>query len=67
MQLKVNLNETLKKLLSQEDTDNDLKITIEDKGPKKFTLSDIDTLKEFKVTGTYQLSNLLQELILAIE
>jgi alpha,alpha-trehalase len=67
MQLKINLKKTLKHLLQQEDTDGDKKITIEDKGPKKFIIKDSLNAKSFIVKGTYQLSNLLQELILAIE
>jgi len=67
MQLKVNLTNTLNNLLSQEDTDGDKKITIEDHGSKKFTLTDIETHKKFEIEGTYHLSNLLQELILALE
>ncbi len=67
MQLKVNLTNTLNNLLSQEDTDGDKKITIEDQGPKKFILTDIETHKKFEIEGTYHLSNLLQELILALE
>jgi len=67
MHLKINLKETLKNLLQQEDTDGDKKITIEDKGPKKFIIKDSLNAESFIVKGTYQLSNLLQELILAIE
>jgi len=67
MRLKVNLAKTLNSLLNQEDTDGDKKITIEDQGPKKFNLTDIKTHKTFKIKGTYHLSNLLQELVLALE
>ena len=49
----------LKKLLRQEDLDRDLKITKEDKGPKKFCLSTL-TGDEIEVEGHYPLSNLLQ-------
>ncbi len=66
MLLKVSLADTLNNLLSQEDTDGDKKITIEDQGPKKFTLVDIKTNKKFEIKGTYHLSNLLQELVLAL-
>lgn len=65
MQLKVNRETTFNDLLLQEDTDGDSKITIEDNGLKQFCLTDIQTQKTFTVKGTYQLSNLLQELILA--
>ncbi len=58
------IEDTLEKLLQQEDTDGDKKITIEDKGPKSFSvLSAVG--KEYKVKGTYHLSNLLQELVIA--
>ena len=61
--MKVNITTTLAALLAQEDTDGDKKITIEDKGPGRFVLEDDGASLE--VVGTYQLSNLLQELVLA--
>lgn len=67
MQFKVNIKTTLNNLLNQEDTDGDSKITIEDKGPKLFIIKDTQSLKTFTVKGTYHLSNLLQELVLAQE
>ncbi len=36
--LQLNISKTLAQLLLQEDTDNDKRITIEDKGIKKFIL-----------------------------
>ena len=63
MQFDLDIEQTLKNLLAQEDTDGDKKITIEDKGPKAFSIKAKDgTLYEVK--GTYQLSNLLQELVI---
>tara|TARA_Y100000815_G_scaffold245584_2_gene244544 strand:+ start:24185 stop:26053 length:1869 start_codon:yes stop_codon:yes gene_type:complete len=62
--VKVPINETLERLLQQEDTDGDKKITIEDQGPKCFLLKD-DTGKTSEINGTYHVSNLLQELVLA--
>jgi len=59
-----NIEETLRHLLTQEDTDGDKKITIEDKGAKAFTIKS-DFGKEYIVKGTYHLSNLLQELVIA--
>lgn len=53
----------LQQLLAQEDTDGDKKITIEDKGPKEFTITSKDGQKE-TIKGTYHLSNLLQELMI---
>ncbi len=67
MQLKLNILQTISELLRQEDTDGDKKITIEDKGPKSFVLKDLDGEKEITIEGTFYLSNLLQELILAKE
>ncbi len=64
MLIKCSVEDNLKLLLSQEDTDKDFKITIEDKGPKKFFLRSLDG-KRYEVAGTYYLSNLLQELVLA--
>jgi alpha,alpha-trehalase len=63
--LKLNISEILSQLLLQEDTDNDKRITIEDKGLKKFTLHSNGI--EIAIEGTYFLSNLLQELVLAQE
>jgi alpha,alpha-trehalase len=67
MQLKVNISETINQLLYAEDTDGDKKITIEDKGPKLFILTDNIGENSIQIEGTYYLSNLLQELILAKE
>ncbi|WP_282080691.1 trehalase family glycosidase [Aquimarina algiphila] len=51
----------LEKLIKQEDTDGDKKITIEDKGPKRFEFVNQKGVS-FVIEGTYELSNLLQEL-----
>jgi alpha,alpha-trehalase len=56
------INENLETLLMQEDTDDDKKITVDDKGSAKFILTSIDG-KKIEVGGTYYLSNLLQELV----
>lgn len=64
MKIPVNIRENLRRLLSQEDTDGDQKITVDDRGPKRFQLLATDG-KAFEVAGTYFLSNLLQELVLA--
>jgi alpha,alpha-trehalase len=58
------IKETLKNLLIQEDTDGDKKITIEDKGPKEFIIR-VTSGKNYPIKGTYYLSNLLQELVRA--
>ncbi len=66
-EIKVNARETLSELLKEEDTDSDKKITVEDNykgndiGDEKFIIKDINS-SEFMVSGTYYLSNLLQEL-----
>ena len=67
MILKLDIESTISALLEQEDSDGDKKITIEDKGPKSFRLKDINGSKEITIEGTFYLSNLLQELILAKE
>ncbi|MFG4000932.1 trehalase family glycosidase [Flavobacterium aquidurense] len=64
MKFKLHITQTIEKLLAQEDTDGDKKITIDDNGPKKFLLHD-ENGNSALIEGTYQLSNLLQELALA--
>ena len=64
MTFEVDIEKTLHHLLKQEDTDGDKKITIEDDGPKRFKLTNTEG-ETYDITGTYFLSNLLQELILA--
>ncbi|OHB55705.1 MAG: hypothetical protein A2Y12_12485 [Planctomycetes bacterium GWF2_42_9] len=61
---------TICRLIQEEDTDGDKKITVDDpcksngRGDKKFDVIDINNHK-FAVEGTYYLANLLQELKLA--
>lgn len=62
--IEVPINETLEQLLQQEDTDGDKKITIEDKSSKQFRLKS-NSGETFDVEGTFRLSNLLQELVMA--
>jgi alpha,alpha-trehalase len=64
MKFKLNINQTLQRLLTQEDTDGDKKITIDDQGPKSFLLED-ENENSLLIEGTYYLSNLLQELALS--
>lgn len=64
MIFKLNIASTLSALLQQEDTDGDNKITIEDTGPKLYKITAISG-EEYPLKGTYHLSNLLQELVLA--
>lgn len=61
---KLNIENILHKLLLQEDTDGDKRITIEDKGPKAFTITSVSG-EDYVVKSTYYLSNLLQELVIA--
>jgi alpha,alpha-trehalase len=63
----VQVDETLKTLLSREDPDGNYQITIDDKGPKVLSLGTLasNAHNKFDVRGTYMLSNLLQELTLA--
>ena len=64
MIFQLHIASTLKNLLAQEDTDSDKKITIEDHGPKSFLLKSTSG-ETHVIKGTYYLSNLLQELVLA--
>ncbi|MEZ4779719.1 MAG: alpha,alpha-trehalase [Flavobacteriaceae bacterium] len=66
MIFQLHIESTLKNLLAQEDTDGDKKITIEDQGPKSFVLKNEEG-KSYEIKGTYHLSNLLQELVLAMD
>jgi len=63
MILNLNIEETIDRLLEQEDTDDDKKITIEDRGPKMFDVIS-ESGERIRIKGTYQLSNLLQELVI---
>jgi alpha,alpha-trehalase len=67
LQYLVDVKETLKALLEQEDTDQNVQITIEDLGPKTIHLRTANSNGHHwsEVRGTYMLSNLLQELTLA--
>ncbi|MGH2567793.1 MAG: trehalase family glycosidase, partial [Bacteroidota bacterium] len=71
--VRVHVRTTLDTLIEDEDTDLDTKITIEDphlagteRGDKRFWIL-VDGMKTHEVSGTYFLSNLLQELKLAEE
>ena len=64
MMFRLDIQDTLSRLLQQEDTDGDKKITIEDKGPKSFELRSVSG-EAYVVGGTYHLSNLMQELVIA--
>ncbi|KAH8928246.1 glycoside hydrolase family 37 protein [Atractiella rhizophila] len=63
----IDLEETMKIVLEQEDTDGNFQISVDDKGPKIFPLGTAHSngFKSFDIRGTYMLSNLLQELALA--
>jgi len=63
----INVAETQSKILEQEDTNGDFQITVDDKGPKSFSLGTLnsDGFLKKDIRGTYALSNLLQELALA--
>ncbi|KAK0671741.1 trehalase-domain-containing protein [Cercophora samala] len=65
----IQVEPTLQSLQSQEDTDGNMQITIEDNGPKVLTLRTAASNghNRFDIRGTYMLSNLLQELSLAKE
>ncbi|KAI7854955.1 trehalase-domain-containing protein [Circinella umbellata] len=63
----LDVKETLKVLVEQEDTDGDFQITVNDLGPKTFTVGTADSggYRTIDIRGTYVLSNLLQELAIA--
>lgn len=63
------MDSTLESLQAQEDTDKNMQITIEDKGPKVLSLRTAASggYNRFDIRGTYMLSNLLQELSMAKE
>ncbi|KAJ3255786.1 alpha,alpha-trehalase nth1 [Boothiomyces macroporosus] len=65
----IDVEKTRRELLLQEDTNNDCQITVQDQGPKIFTLGTAGSegYRTVQVRGTYALSNLLQELSLASE
>ncbi|KAI1824601.1 glycoside hydrolase family 37 protein [Xylaria intraflava] len=68
-QFLIDVDQTLESLCSQEDTDHNMQITIEDVGPKVLSLRTAASggHNRFDIRGTYMLSNLLQELSLAKE
>ncbi|OZJ06189.1 hypothetical protein BZG36_01007 [Bifiguratus adelaidae] len=63
----IDVEETQRTILEQEDTDGDFQITINDLGPKTLTVGTADSegYRKYDIRGTYMLSNLLQELALA--
>ncbi|KAJ3203183.1 alpha,alpha-trehalase nth1, partial [Dinochytrium kinnereticum] len=63
----IEVSETKRRILEQEDTNGDSQITIEDLGPKAFTIGTANSggFHKYELRGTYMLSNLLQELALA--
>ncbi|RKO91585.1 glycoside hydrolase [Blyttiomyces helicus] len=65
----IDVEETQRLILAQEDTDNDCQITIHDAGPKTFVLGTANSAgyRKTEIRGTYMLSNLLQELALATD
>lgn len=68
--VRVNVQENISRLINEEDTDGDRKITIDDRfvgdrrGDKKFSLTDQNG-RRYEILGTYYLSNLLQQLKLS--
>ncbi|KIY43976.1 alpha,alpha-trehalase-neutral trehalase [Fistulina hepatica ATCC 64428] len=63
----IDVEETIRVVLEQEDTDGDFQISVTDAGPKLMPLGTATSngWKTFDIRGTYMLSNLLQELALA--
>ncbi|WP_242092642.1 alpha,alpha-trehalase [Aestuariivivens sediminicola] len=66
MKFKLHIKTTLEELLAQEDTLGDKKITIDDEGPGRFDLQATDG-RTYTVKGTYYVSNVLQELAIALD
>ncbi len=66
MTLRLSVADHFERLIAQEDTDGDRKITIRDDGPKAFRLAGKGGAAH-EVRGTYPLSNLLQALAQARE
>ena len=58
--MRINQAEVLNTLLAQEDTDGSKTITIDDTGPKRYTVHG-ENGETLEVKGTYYLANLLQE------
>ncbi|RUP43230.1 trehalase-domain-containing protein [Jimgerdemannia flammicorona] len=65
----IDVEETQRMILAQEDTDGDFQITVNDLGPKTLTVPTADSggYLKYDIRGTYMLSNLLQELALAAD
>ena len=65
----VDVEETMRLVLEQEDTDGNFQINVTDGGPKVMSLGTAESngYKGVDIRGTYMLSNLLQELALAKE
>ncbi|KAJ3033013.1 alpha,alpha-trehalase nth1 [Rhizophlyctis rosea] len=65
----IDVEETQRLILLQEDTDGDFQITVQDAGPKSFVLGTANSggYRKYEIRGTYMLSNLLQELALAAD
>ncbi|KAJ3327762.1 alpha,alpha-trehalase nth1, partial [Blyttiomyces sp. JEL0837] len=65
----IDVEETKRQILEQEDTDGDCQITVQDAGPKAFTVGTANSngFHKFEIRGTYMLSNLLQELAWATD
>src|SRR4051794_27120263 len=65
----IDVEETKRLVLEQEDTNGDNQVTIHDMGPKTLTVGTADSggHRTFEIRGTYMISNLLQELAMAHE
>ncbi|KAL7424074.1 alpha,alpha-trehalase nth1 [Cryptotrichosporon argae] len=63
----VDVEETMRIVLEQEDTDNNFQISVYDSGPKLVSLgtASSNAYRTWDIRGNYMLSNLLQELALA--
>ncbi|KAJ1971670.1 alpha,alpha-trehalase nth1, partial [Dimargaris xerosporica] len=63
----IDVDETERIILAQEDTDGDFQITVNDVGPKVLKVGTANSggYHKYDIRGTYMLSNLLQEIALA--
>ncbi|EIW69450.1 neutral trehalase [Tremella mesenterica DSM 1558] len=63
----IDVEDTMRLILEQEDTDGNFQISVTDSGPKLLALgtASSNAHKSHDIRGTYMLSNLLQELALA--
>jgi alpha,alpha-trehalase len=62
LQFFIDVEDTQRRILAQEDTDGDNQITVSDRGPKVLSLGTAFSSghNKYEIRGTYALANLLQ-------